>query len=115
MGVVHMVNEVRLIDANALINYVAIRQRTDSIPREDAAAILHFVEHHAPTVDAVQIVRCKNCKHRPLHIDGYIYLQPPQLEDGFDDWTCPYVCEDPYYTKMPKDDSYCSKGEAIEQ
>ena len=53
------------------------------------------------------IVRCKNCKHRPID-DG--------SDDGgfsliFPDYVCPYRCDDSYYNRMPKDDWYCHNGE----
>ena len=57
-----------------------------------------------------ELVRCKDCKHKP-HTkepdgDGY----------GFDitadgDFTCPFLCDDGYYNRMPSDDFYCSYGE----
>lgn len=52
---------MRLIDADALIEYICLRQKTDTIPKEDAEAVKHFVEHYAPTIDAIPVVRCKDC------------------------------------------------------
>ena len=71
-----MVNEKRLIDANALIKeanadgaygYVDAKQIAD-----------------APTVDAVEVVRCRDCKHR------------------YSDSWCEYVDDDNFY---------CARGE----
>lgn len=70
-------SEKRLIDANALIKeayadgaygYVDAKQIAD-----------------APTVDAVEVVRCKDCKHR------------------YSDSWCEYVDDD--------DNFYCARGE----
>ena len=59
--------------------------------------------------DVEPVVHCKDCKHKP-HTkepdgDGY----------GFDitadgDFTCPFLCDDGYYNRMPSDDFYCSYG-----
>ena len=60
-------NEKRLIDANALIKEA----------NEDGAYgyVDAFQIANAPTVDAVEVVRCKDCKHRGtdyciFHIKG---------------------------------------------
>ena len=65
----------------------------------------------------MEIVRCKDCKHRPVVVDKehpYGFgVDPPKIEDSeFDDWDCPYLCSDPYYNIMPKDDWFCHRGEA---
>ncbi len=54
-----------------------------------------------------ELVRCKDCKHRPT-IDG-------KYEHGFDlefpTNKCPCECDDGYYSWMPKDDWFCPNGE----
>lgn len=58
-----------------------------------------------------ELIRCKDCKHRPT-IDG-------EYEDGFDinfpDMRCPCQCEDGWYNLMPKDDWYCANAERKEE
>ena len=57
-----MANEKRLIDANAAIkamNAVDIHFWEDA---EDGVEKCVNILHNAPTVDAVEVVRCKNCK-----------------------------------------------------
>ena len=53
-----------------------------------------------------ELIRCKDCKHRPKKPDYY--------EDGFDlefpDGICPCQCEDGYYSWYPQDDWYCADG-----
>lgn len=58
--------------------------------------------------EAVNIVRCKDCKHRPT--------KPEEYYDGFDlafpDEVCPCYCDgDPFYSWYPKDDWFCPNGE----
>ena len=53
-----------------------------------------------------EIIRCKDCKHRPiLDVDG---------ELDFPTYKCPCQCEDFYYSWMPKDDWFCGNGERRE-
>lgn len=64
-----------------------------------------------PVYDMVGVVRCKNCKHRPIStIEGEDYgfsLEPPD-----DDWRCPCLNgDDGWYSWMPEDDFYCANGE----
>ena len=51
--VMGMVNEMRLIDANALM---AVIER-----EECNCEVFPWAINNAPTVDAVEVVRCKNC------------------------------------------------------
>lgn len=63
-----------------------------------------------PTVDAVEVVRCKDCKHRPRVVDVYhaSYGDVPVLESD----KCPLVNADDYfYSRMPDDDWFCANGE----
>ena len=56
-----------------------------------------------PTVDAVKVVRCKDCKHRPIGSNR------DDLE--FPDDKCPCECEDYWYSWKPEDEWYCGNGE----
>lgn len=80
-------NEKRLIDANALIKEA----------NEDGAYgyVDAFQIANAPTVDAVEVVRCEKCKHgRKMIGNSYYYCVP-------------------HNTKMYADD-FCSYGERKE-
>ena len=62
-------NEKRLIDANALISYI------DECSQESRFRVYYgyaksFIDD-APTVDAVEVVRCKDCKYWQDNNDGY--------------------------------------------
>jgi hypothetical protein len=66
----------------------------------------------APAVDAVPVVRCKDCRYRP-------YPNPNRTPSGhaigpyvLSVWgICPYACGDDYYNEIPDDNSYCDRGE----
>ena len=89
---------MRLIDANALIHRVVVER--DAVEIKTGCDIGYHnglnmavsMAINAPTVDAVEVVRCKDCKH---------------LYDGMDDCCCTShrgllrICEN----------SFCSYGE----
>ena len=50
-----------------------------------------------------EIVRCKDCVHRPKGTNKH------DLE--FPDYVCPCQCDDFWYSWMPKDDWFCANGE----
>ena len=54
-----------------------------------------------------ELVRCKDCKHRPT--------KPEKCENGFDlefpDGKCPCQCDDGWYSWYPSDDWFCPNGE----
>lgn len=64
---------------------------------------------NAPSID---IVFCKECKHRPIKEDangknyGFNLIEPTE-----DDGRCPCLVADGWYSWMPKDDFYCGYGE----
>ena len=78
-----MANEKRLIDANAICS--------ECLARHSYNCTLCKIGT-APTVDAVEVVRCKDCKHR---------------EDGV--CTLESVYDYPWY--YTNDDDFCSHGE----
>ena len=57
-----------------------------------------------------EIVRCKDCKHRPT--------MPDDHTDGFDldfpDGKCPCQCDDGWYSWYPSDNWFCANGERKE-
>lgn len=73
-----MGNEKRLIDANALI------EEYDRVHVGEPGKARKLIED-APTVEAVPVVRCRDCKHR------------------YSDSWCEYVDDD--------DNFYCARGE----
>lgn len=62
-----------------------------------------------PSVSAVPVVRCKNCKHRPIdHREEYNEMTGFGLE--FPDGNCPCRCEDGWHSWYPSDDWFCADG-----
>ena len=57
-----MVNEKRLIDANALRAVLKNEERD--------CEVFPWAVDNAPTVDAVEVVRCRDCKHCTEAFDG---------------------------------------------
>ena len=91
-----MPNEKRLIDANAIEAKIErnFRRLVASQNKPDLAAALSYVGDliiEVPTVDAVEVVRCKDCKH----------------------WTMGYCNNFAYYDYEPttNEDDFCSYGE----
>ena len=99
-----MENEKRLIDANKLIDFIDVghlRHPGELCYSEvDVANILL----HAPTVDAEEVVRCRNCKH----------WKPSGSKAGnsFSDMEYIGGCEFTNYYRTESD--FCSYGERKE-
>ena len=67
-----MANEKRLIDANRAMEIV----RNQGIAHPNAYHLTNYamlILREAPTADAVEVVRCKDCKHAWIHPCGYVY------------------------------------------
>ena len=58
-----------------------------------------------PSVDAVEVVRCKDCKYKPVGTGCNHDLEFPVH------YKCPCECDDNWYSWMPKDDFFCGNGE----
>lgn len=88
-----MANEKRLIDANALTKLMcrACNNECCEEPCEPGECFMYDAINNAPTVDAVEVVRCKDCKH----------------------WTMGYCNHFAYYSYEPitNEDDFCSYGE----
>lgn len=90
-----MQNDVRLIDANALefvldpynvMNGVGFAGRCGGKTAAMVGTALKHMIDNAPTIDAVPVVRCKDCKYR--HCSEYCECRP--------------------------DDAFCSDGEKMD-
>ena len=97
---------MRLIDADALPVHKAY-----CVDEAGWGANFYVVDKsdidNAPTIDAVPVVRCKDCKHRPT-MSGVDWGQGLEFPE---DSKCPCKCEDPWYDWMPEDDWFCPYGE----
>ena len=54
-------------------------------------------------------ITCKDCIHRPIFNGKNVV--PPQNIYGKDDMTCPFLCDDGYYNRIPSDHFFCFSGE----
>lgn len=88
---------MRLIDADLLEDQFGISD-------EDLLALDEI--RHAPTVDAVVVTRCKDCKHYRNHPNGlcYLHTEPKENKRGYSGEP---VCVEP--------DDFCSYGERREE
>ena len=97
---------MRLIDADALKALIGEGWS------EGAFKTAFFEEiDDAPTIDPV--VRCKDCKHRPIDTGGHNYGQDLFFPD--ENNVCPCQCDDQWYSWMPGDDWFCANGERREE
>lgn len=100
---------MRLIDADALKE-----KAREWIPPYDASVVMNLFDlidnlvDNMPTIDAVPVVRCKDCKHRPIDTGGHNYGQDLFFPDEDE---CPCQCGDQWYSWMPSDDWFCPNGE----
>ena len=94
---------MRLIDADALSQHFAAMQECVSIRDHMYLMGVLSVIDRAPTIDAVEVVRCMDCKHRGTSYD------------------CPFrrliftEAEGYHYEDVTLDDSYCSFGARKEE
>ena len=69
---------------------------------------LEQIINSIPAADVIEVVRCKDCKHRPIDTqeegNGFDYDFP-------EEYGCPGYCDDGYYSQRFKDDFYCACGE----
>ena len=98
-----MANEKRLIDAEPIKKFIVDGLNNPDLKKafgHDAIEILTEIEY-APTVDAVEVVRCKDCKWRKEWLSGGLF----------------YCCNPSYGMASGvelKDDDFCSYGERRE-
>ena len=58
-----------------------------------------------------ELIRCKDCKHRPKRIGN----ERNGFDFEFPDGMCPCQCDDGWYNRMPKDNWFCWNGERKEE
>ena len=97
-----MENEKRLIDANALKSeFEWLKSVVNESSKDEVMDVMQRIDN-APTVDAVEVVRCKDCKHRK-----------EWLKEGT------FYCCNPDYGMASgvelEDNDFCSYGERREK
>lgn len=96
---------MRLIDADVLTEGLCdgeVKSGGDLL-----MALFKVVVDATPTVDAVPVCCCKDCKHRPTKQEKYV----GGYDLEFPDKACPCCCRDPFYSWYPNDDWFCPRGE----
>lgn len=90
-----------LIDANQMLENIELLARHEDTFRQSVILGVAQTIRNAPTVDAVEVVRCKDCKHWDVDPDTY--------GDAFGSvGTCFGICDGANTTKQ---DDFCSFGE----
>lgn len=101
---------MRLIDADALIVDVAHRNALDVIPGADFENIWLYATVQrdmfelvkaAPTIDAVPVVRCKDCIYRGAHDLCPMCARVHMLDESI-------------YIDCTVDDGFCNRGEKVD-
>lgn len=69
---------------------------------------LYDILERMATIDAVPVVRCRECVHKPT---GEWTEEDHGMSIVFPDQRCPCRCEDNWYSWMPNDDWFCGNGE----
>ena len=97
---------MRTIDADALMKTVFNDVVLVDGEVKGVGLILAETVDNAPTIDAVPVVRCRECKHRytencPMYFHDFYWLE------GYGE----YVDDDTDHTE---DDYFCQKGERKE-
>lgn len=86
----------RLIDADALLHVLCTSSYPQDVDIGKAYYIFKKELKNAPTVDAVSVVRCGDCKRR--RSDGYCTKYQKNIDGQTTVWF------------MPSDDWYCADG-----
>ena len=99
---------MRLIDADWVLGHLKPYEPSDEewgVTGGTALRLIHNAVDNAPTVDAVVVTRCKDCKNYRNHPNGLCYLntEPKETERGY---SGDAVCVEP--------DDFCSYGEPKE-
>ena len=95
-----MSNEKRLIDVNKVKNSMPEcldkkKKKKHSVGYFAFESIIECLKQE-PTIDAVEVVRCRDCKHAWIHPCGYVYCH----RDGRNAYEMTFNL-----------DSFCSYGE----
>lgn len=99
---------MRVIDADALQRRICGAKcgcEYEDCGNEGDCGYDHFI-FHAPTIDAVLVVRCRECIHRYTE-DCPMYFHSSYWHEGYEE----YVDDDTDHTE---DDYFCPKGKRRE-
>ena len=89
-------------------DYIVKHTKTENIVSQDA----HGDYVCDIETEYIPLVRCKECKHRPIKEDadgkdyGFNLIEPTEGDER-----CPCLVSDGWYSWMPDDNFYCGFGE----
>ena len=92
---------MRLIDADWVLEHVKPYERSDeqwSVTGGTAIRLIHNAIDNAPTVDAVVVTRCKDCKHKLRTLANGVV-----------------ICREKHGMVQPTENDSCSYGERREE
>lgn len=95
---------MRLIDADALLNRMQEDPLFDLVERYGVSGVIEA----EPTVDAVPVIRCKDCKHQ----EKYFHADRRRKDGGYNIYWCDLVDG---YAPLGFDDDFCSRAERKEE
>lgn len=101
------------ISRRAAIRWVKTECNPYGKPTLDFESGKKVIEHleQMPAAEP-QITRCKDCIHKPKPTEDYKQGESDSgFEIEFPDYMCPLRCDDPYYSRLPKDDWFCGNAE----
>jgi len=96
------------------INRASLINNLITFAPEHYTSLLNDLILKEPAANVVEVVRCKDCIHRPSRIPGASDDHEGLNLEFPDDW-CPMQCEDGWYNRMPRDDFFCGYGERKEK
>lgn len=101
---------MRAIDGDHLRRWILSRAFNTQLTVTDVIDIIDQIDREDPI--ELEIIRCKDCKHKPHTSDEY---DDDKGDCGFEiifpDYRCPCRCDDEYYNHIPDDDWYCGNAE----
>lgn len=106
-----MDKKIRLVDAEKILQ--THRSETKLIGKDWTVGDLATAIELAPTISAIQVIRCKDCKHRPT--DNTTTESICGFDIEFPDEICPCQRSDKFYNHYPKDDWFCGNAESKEE
>ena len=105
-----LINRQAAIDAINQICPIETEYDCTLLDRADVRCVLTDLPSAQP--EQPEIIRCKDCKHKPYPSDNYDYDNGDcGFEIIFPDYRCPCRCEDEYYNRIPDDDWFCGNAE----
>lgn len=93
----------RSIDAEELMKFLQLYG--EKWPVISVERVFRAIQDTASSAPA-EVVRCKDCKHRPIMPVGGKFVQDLDFPDG----VCPLQCGDPWYNMEPDDEWFCANG-----